>query len=123
MADMRTVLFTPRYQEALAFYGGLLGGEPVTSWDDETGRGTVLRMAGGDACVELIEQLDGPGPSGVMLALQVVDVDAVHADLVHKGVDITAPLADQPWGHRNLGLTDPHGLQVALFTPLAGHSE
>jgi uncharacterized glyoxalase superfamily protein PhnB len=39
----------------------------------------------------------------------------VHAELVEKGVDITQPPTDQPYG-RDIGLRDPFGNHLRIGT-------
>jgi catechol 2,3-dioxygenase-like lactoylglutathione lyase family enzyme len=115
MGDFRFLYATDRYDECRRFYGEVLGWPVVTSWDDD-GRGTVFR-AGGDGCVEVAEAPPGsPGPSGVSIAVEVPDVDSLHADLARQGVTASQALADQRWGHRSVGVVDPAGVPVVFFT-------
>ncbi len=53
------------------------------------------------------------GAAGGWVAFQVDDVDAAHAELVEKGVEITQPPTDQPYG-RDMGLRDPFGNNLRI---------
>lgn len=57
-------------------------------------------------------------PSGVMIHLEVDDVDAWFARAVSAGLTVFMPLADMPWGDRYGQLVDPFGHKWALSTPL-----
>jgi methylmalonyl-CoA/ethylmalonyl-CoA epimerase len=53
--------------------------------------------------------LTGNPPGVDHISFQVDDVDALHASLTANGVDAGPPPADQDWGARAFGLTDPDG--------------
>jgi uncharacterized glyoxalase superfamily protein PhnB len=59
------------------------------------------------ATADTVRQLVAKGAGG-WLAFQVTDVDAVHAELVAKGVDITDPPTNRDYG-RDFGARDPFG--------------
>ena len=46
--------------------------------------------------------------------LGVTDVDALHARCVERGVPVTTPLTDQPWGLRDFVIEIPGGHRIAL---------
>ena len=55
-------------------------------------------------------QIPAPGaPRGVVLHLQVADVDAAYAQAVAAGADPTMPPEDMFWGDRYGQLRDPFG--------------
>jgi uncharacterized glyoxalase superfamily protein PhnB len=37
---------------------------------------------------------------------------------VAGGIEVLQPVAEQPWGHRNVAVADPSGLRVVLFERL-----
>jgi predicted enzyme related to lactoylglutathione lyase len=113
MPELRLVRNTDRYDDAVAFYRDVLAWPVVRSWT-EGGRGCLMGYSD-TAVVELLE-VDGAEPvTGVFVSIEVHDVDAVARRLADGGVPITQPIADQPWGHRSIGVTDPTGLPVVLF--------
>jgi uncharacterized glyoxalase superfamily protein PhnB len=56
----------------------------------------------------------------VTLVLEVEDVAATFERAGARGLPLRTPLVDQPWGHRSFMVTDPDGVAVYVFTPLAG---
>lgn len=113
MGELRVVRHTDHFVEGCRFYGEILGW-PVTKAWDEPSPGRIFGY-GESARVELIP-LDGASPvTGAYLAIEVADVAAVHATVVADGIELTQPLADQPWGHRNFGFVDPTGLTIVFF--------
>ncbi|MGB8861676.1 MAG: VOC family protein, partial [Ilumatobacteraceae bacterium] len=98
------------------FYGDLLGWPVTREWPagDGQGRGRIFGY-GDTARVELIEHEQQAPVSGLLLSVQHDDVERLHAMFVAAGTPILRELADQPWGHRNLAVHDPTGLEVVFF--------
>jgi len=48
------------------------------------------------------------GPRGVVF-VGVEDVDALHAEIIAKGVAIALPPTEQSWGNREMYINDPDG--------------
>lgn len=117
MAELRVVRFTDAFDDACHFYGELLGW-PVTKRWDQPERGCIFGY-GDSARVELLEVGTATGVEGVFLSVEVDDVESVHDRLVSAGVTVHQPLADQPWGHRSFGVTDPTGTVLVCFQDLA----
>lgn len=42
--------------------------------------------------------------------------------LVAGGCTLDQPPTDQPWGHRNVSVTDPAGLQLTFFVDVTARS-
>ena len=69
-----------------------------------------------------------PGPEpfagpGMCFELQVEDARAAHAEALARGLPVTLPLTDEPFGQRRFGFTDPSGLWVDVveqIEPVAG---
>jgi uncharacterized glyoxalase superfamily protein PhnB len=51
-------------------------------------------------------------PQGVLVTIEVDDVDAVHARAVALGVPVVYALRSEVWGQRHFMAEDPHGLLV-----------
>jgi predicted enzyme related to lactoylglutathione lyase len=114
--ELRIVRRTDHFEEACRFYGELLGWPVTREWpaDDGQGRGRIFGY-GDVGRVELIEQ-DGVGPvDGVFLAVEHQGVDALHDRLLVAGAAVMRAPADQPWGHRNMTVQDPSGIEVTFF--------
>lgn len=73
---------------------------------------TVINLLTTSAAKELIDPatpgLPGDGPR-LQLTLEVVDVDAVSAELVAHGVELLNGPMDRPWGIRTASFQDPDG--------------
>lgn len=118
MSELRVLVGTTDYDGTVAFYRDVLGFPVHEVWDDPDGRGTLL-LAATAGLIEVIEDSpDHPAeaPRGVTVSIEVPDVDTSHARLAAAGATITEPIGDRPWGHRNVGLRDPNGLDLVLFT-------
>lgn len=126
--EFRAAWFSAHYAAALRFYAEGLGLPLVESWDrGPDDRGTLF-----EAGVGRIEVLARPEseptfagsdfrtPQGVTLVLEVEDVAATFRRAEAQGLPLRTPLVDQPWGHRSFMVTDPDGVAVYVFTPLAG---
>ncbi|SIQ10367.1 Uncharacterized conserved protein PhnB, glyoxalase superfamily [Cellulosimicrobium aquatile] len=55
---------------------------------------------------------------GLLLNLEVEDVDAVHARLVAAGLPILRSLRDEAFGQRHFITADPNGVLVDVITPV-----
>lgn len=51
-------------------------------------------------------------PDGVIVTIELDDVDAVHARAHEQGLPIVQALRDEPWGQRHFMTQDPSGLLV-----------
>lgn len=65
---------------------------------------------------------DGPGTTGagVQLAFRVMpdEVDAWHAALLRKQVQVLEPPRDQEYGHRTLFFRDPEGNILEIYADI-----
>ena len=123
--DFRFVYFTPRYEETLHFLRDVLEFPVVTSWDRAGDhRGTLFGAASGQ--IEVLENRGlTRGPShtasgGPLAAIEVENVDALHARLTAKGAATHYGLEDKPWGHRGFSVLDPNGVEIAFYSRTAG---
>lgn len=66
-----------------------------------------------------LDPISEPRGSGLILALQAVDVDEAHANLVGKGADILSPPRDAPWGVRMFLMRDPNGFLIEVSRPVS----
>jgi predicted enzyme related to lactoylglutathione lyase len=112
---------TEKIGESKDFYTRHLGFEV----DYEEPGYVQLRLGGeGGAAVAFMQPDEeyggtGRGP-GLLYCFQVDDVDAEHERLAQHALPDLSPPEDKPWGGRCATLTDPNGIAVLLFTPLAG---
>jgi catechol 2,3-dioxygenase-like lactoylglutathione lyase family enzyme len=54
-----------------------------------------------------VSSFSGDGVSGAVVYVAVEDVDALHRELVGKGVPIDSGPVDQTWGNREMYVRDP----------------
>jgi uncharacterized glyoxalase superfamily protein PhnB len=62
-----------------------------------------------DGVVLHVSSFSGDGVAGGVACLLVDDVDALHAQLVSRGVPIAMPPTDQTWGNREMYVKDADG--------------
>jgi uncharacterized glyoxalase superfamily protein PhnB len=62
-----------------------------------------------------ISSFSGDGVSGGVVRVEVEDVDAVHAELVGKGVGIDTGPIDQTWGTREMYVKDADGNSIRFI--------
>jgi catechol 2,3-dioxygenase-like lactoylglutathione lyase family enzyme len=103
------VIVRPRDPDrSLAFYRGTLG---LAVYREFPG-GTVFFL--GNGFLELSGRGEtGPGPD-VVVWLQVRDLAATARDLEARGVPIAREPREEPWGLREMWITDPDGLRIVL---------
>ena len=126
VTEMRLVVTTPDYVEALAFYRDVLGLPLLAAFDDGAGHVTILDA--GRATLELsdvphaehIDQVEvGRRVAGhIRVAFEVSDSAAATARLVAGGATLIAPPRPTPWRSLNSRLDAPGGLQLTLFQNL-----
>ncbi|MEL6612707.1 MAG: VOC family protein [Bacteroidota bacterium] len=56
--------------------------------------------------------------AGVILTMEVEDVDAVHAAMQAAGLPMHVPLRDEPHGQRHFITEDPNGVLLDVITPI-----
>jgi predicted enzyme related to lactoylglutathione lyase len=109
----RVLLRPVDLERSQAFYGGTLGLAIYREFGEGPQRGVVFFLGGG------FLEVSGRSPEragpNVQLWMQVRDVDATHAELVAKGVDVLRPPKDEPWGLREMWVADPDGVRIALI--------
>src|ERR1041384_4993991 len=63
--------------------------------------------------VELhVSSFSGDGVAGGVVFIGVEDVDALHKELVERGVPIQLPPTDQSWDNREMYIADPDGNSI-----------
>jgi predicted enzyme related to lactoylglutathione lyase len=84
------------------FYGETLGWKLHTDEDYVAGFwfGSGYLVAGLDR--------GAASSGGMQVSVKVSDIDAEHAQLAQRGVDVT-PIKQRPWGERNFSFKDPDG--------------
>jgi predicted enzyme related to lactoylglutathione lyase len=124
--ELRLVVTTDDYEEALRFYRDVLGLPERGAFVSPGGRVTILEA--GRATLELadpgqaafIDEVEvGRRVAGhIRVAFQVDDSAAVTAELAAAGAEVIAEATQTPWNSLNARLEGPAGLQLTLFTEL-----
>ena len=101
--------------EATRFYVDVLGFTERSDRPDFPFAGAWLQV--GDQQVHLLEVAEFVPPKGQHFALRVGDIDAVRAELIERGVEVSDP---SPIGDvcRQCFFTDPTGNLIELNQPL-----
>ena len=117
--------------EAASFYAGL-GFEHIGRIAGPDGRPVMAILRSGDLQL-LLDALDGmpfadsprerqtrtgPRGLGVVIGVEVDDVEATASYCRRAGCQVTAGPADAPWGERYVECVDPYGYAWKFFRPL-----
>lgn len=106
---------SPTFDACLTFYRDTLG-LPVKSTFENAHRRGVIFAVTPTTELEFFDIMDAeapkhyPAPGTMRIKFMVDDVDAYYAQMQARGVTITAPLADKPWGERAFSIEAPDGL-------------
>lgn len=114
----RVQIKTNRYEELCEFYGEKLGFLVAVRRESPGDRVRVYATAGGE--IELIE-VSEPffiRADGLLVQIEVRDVDACYAGLLKAGVPVLEAPEDRFYGHRDFRVKDPQGLTLKFFTPI-----
>lgn len=127
--QMRLVVETDDYDEAIRFYRDVLGLREELSVEGPDGAHVTILDAGratlelaNPAQVRFIDQVE-VGRTGVAprlrLAFEVADSSAVTDALIGAGAELITPPTETPWRSINARLSAPGGLQLTVFQELA----
>lgn len=120
------VLMSRDVAAAAAFYRDVLGFTTTyaADWYVSLRHGT-FELALLDPDHETIpEGFRGAPAAGVLINLEVDDVDAVHDRLARRAdVEVVLPLRSETFGQRHFILTGPDGVLVDVITPIPPEGE
>ncbi len=124
--QLRLVITTEDFDNALSFYRDRLGLTQINAVPPEEGRVAILEA--GKATLELVEPATaayiddievGKRVSGwVRVAFEVEDISSTTATLVEGGARMLSEPRMTPFNSFNNRLEAPAGLQLTLFQPL-----
>ncbi len=124
--EFRVALTAQDYNKLVAFYEDALGLEAADIWTQADNKGVLYNM--GRATLEIldensaatVDQIEaGKRVSGqIRFALEVPDVDIALERSLAKGATLVHESIVTPWGHRNVRLQAPDGMQITLFQVL-----
>lgn len=123
VTELRLVVTTDHYDEAVAFYRDALGLPEKASYEHAGGHLTLLDA--GRATIEIVDPryaayIDevevGKRTAGhIRVAFHVADAGETTERLVEAGAQLLAAPARTPWGSLNSRLDAPGALQLTLF--------
>ncbi len=124
--ELRVALTADDYDRLFAFYAEGLGLEPAELWAAEGEHAAIFDMGRAtlevfdEAHAQTIDQIEVEQRlSGrIRFALRVPDLDAALDRLTARGATVVHPPVVTPWGHYNVRLQAPDGMQVTLFEVL-----
>jgi len=111
---------------AAAWYREVLGVHEINRIDDVNGGYSIRILSGGGLSVELIEESGVEPPAEPHLGLfkaglYVLDLDALHAHLIERGVDADArSFTDEALRARSFLFRDLEGNRIQVFEPCNG---
>ena len=125
--QMRLVVETHDYDEALHFYRDVLGAEQELQIHGDDGEKVTILQVGratlelsNPAQVDMIDRVEvGRRVSPrLRVAFEVADADGTTRELVDAGAELVAAPTRTPWDSLNSRLEAPAGLQLTLFEEL-----
>lgn len=129
--QLRLVVTTDDYDEAVRFYRDVLGLKEIGAFSSENGRVTILEA--GRATLELtdpphaafIDEVEvGRRVAGhIRVAFEVDDAAVATQRLAAAGATVLAEPRETPWGSLNSRLEGPAHLQLTLFQEPTGEPE
>lgn len=125
--ELRVVLAVDDYAAAVRFWRDAVGLPMIRDFPGPGGGGSLL--AAGQATIEIVAREQAAaidkieigrdargGP--VRLALEVAELIVVAENLEEAGAEPLGGPVTTPWGHVNVRLQTPEGVQLTLFTVL-----
>lgn len=121
--ELRVALTAKDYESLVKFYQEGLGLDPANLWTNEHGRAVIYDMGRGtleifdEGHAAEVDQIEaGKRTSGqIRFALQVPDLDASLKRALANGATLIHEPITTPWGHYNVRIESPDGLQITLF--------
>lgn len=122
IASIYPVLMTDDVPRLHAFYARLLGLEDTFASDWYV---SLAANADGDSAVQLafvdrshesVPEAFRARTGGMLVTVEVADVDAIHARAAADGLPFHVPLRDEQWGQRHFITSDPDGVLVDVIT-------
>jgi catechol 2,3-dioxygenase-like lactoylglutathione lyase family enzyme len=117
-----TVLCSGDLQASREFYAAVLGLDTIfeSGWyttmacPDDRSRQLAFVQAGHES----VPAAFGVPAAGVLVTVEVDDVDAVHAHALAAGVEIVQALRDEAFGQRHFMVRDPNDVVLDVVEPI-----
>ncbi|WP_119066703.1 VOC family protein [Aggregatilinea lenta] len=118
---LRLELFVKSVPESKDFYAHVLGFDVVSYQPDGY---SVLRKGDIQIALQAQSQLPDDHPLkpigneraglGIEIVLEVDDLEAIYAHVLHVAWPLADTLAERPWGSRDFRVIDPNGYYIRL---------
>ena len=122
--ELRVVITADNYEAAVRFYRDVLGLPLIRDFEGAGGGGSLL--AAGQATVEIVAretaaevdriEVGKRGSGGLRLALEVADSAEIGEEMEAAGAKRLGGPVVTPWGHTNVRMRTPDGVEITLFT-------
>jgi predicted enzyme related to lactoylglutathione lyase len=129
--QMRLVVETQDYEEALHFYRDVLGAEQELQIHGEDGEKVTILQVGRATLelsnpaqvgmIDLVEVGRRVSPH-IRVAFEVTDAHTATQELTTAGAELISPPTRTPWNSLNSRLQGPAELQLTLFEELDTHT-
>jgi uncharacterized glyoxalase superfamily protein PhnB len=114
------VLHVSDSKQAESFYGPKLGFTLTFAYrPDETRADPCYMGFSRDGVLIHVSSFSGDGASGGVVSLFLDEIDALHRELVAKGVQIALEPTDQTWGNREMYVRDPDNNCIRFIQPIS----
>jgi catechol 2,3-dioxygenase-like lactoylglutathione lyase family enzyme len=107
---------TDSFDRTKEFYVGLLGLEAAMEDGDFLGLASPHNQSA--QIVVSREGVERPLPGFGVDVGDAAAVDAAHAEVERRGLEVVYPLTDEPWGIRRFFVRDPNGTVVSVLAHL-----
>ena len=114
VTGLAPVLHVKEMTAALAYYRDKLGFAVTYSWEDPP---RYVCLCRDDAASHLNSYVPPDAPAHIQLFCN--GVDALYAQLAARGVAVTEPLEDRPYGMRDFTVLDPDGNRLVFGQALS----
>lgn len=123
VSDASVTFTTSNLSETRRFYELHFNAKPVF----DCGWYVALKLPGASEEPQIcLKEPRGEEPAfagGATLNLRVPDADALHAQLIGKGLEPLIPLEDHPWGDRGFAVVDPCGVVIYCYHDIEPSAE
>ncbi|SDD15322.1 VOC family protein [Niabella drilacis] len=108
-------IYSDDLEQSRAFYHGFLNMDIVMD------RGWVLTFASRTNPTAQINVLENQKKEKldnerIFLSIEVSDVNSMYKKATEQGLDVTYPIANEPWGVRRFFVRDPNGAIINLLS-------
>jgi len=108
-------IYSDDLEQSKAFYHGFLNMDIVMD------RGWVLTFASRTNPTAQINVLENQkkeklNNERIFLSIEVSDINSMYKKAKEQGLDVTYPIANEPWGVRRFFVRDPNGAIINLLS-------